>query len=108
MTSIFSSQNLQTLRRRKYCFRGPPGPPVSRLGPEPGRPAFLEFPLGAGMFDSSSILAAALPPVSARVVRAAAGGRRVWLSAAWPRALLVAPSVYLRASVPHRSARREI
>src|SRR5579863_5386813 len=35
MTSIFSSQNLHTLRRRKYCFRGPPpGPPGPLL---PGR-----------------------------------------------------------------------
>src|SRR5207249_8149951 len=32
MTSIFSSQNLQTFRRRKYCFLPPGAPaPPSRL-----------------------------------------------------------------------------
>src|SRR5437762_8186221 len=34
MTSIFSSQNLQTFRRRKYCFLPPGAPAPPSLLPE--------------------------------------------------------------------------
>src|SRR5579862_178327 len=110
MTSIFSSQNLQTLRRRKYCFLGPPGgPPPSRLGPELGRPAFLEFPLGAGMFYGSFKLGEAAPrPAARRPAWVVGAGQGVWLSAFWPRALPVALCTSPRASTLHPSARQEI